>query len=184
MKRAITCASLCGLLFACGARKPMDGKGSVIYWTVTDTAVNFVGCSDDPQFQANFTPIAVGSNFEYRLASDGQSATSTSCTTTNSNSCTDNTSMVFQVAGDELLLSQTLNSPVTGSTCSIEDSRNWDLVDSGQSLGITISDALSLVGDATSCAQVQQQQINRSPDKKGIQGCIINYALKASFGAG
>jgi hypothetical protein len=177
----MTCASLCGLLLACGSRKPMDGKGSVIFWTITDSAVNFVGCSDDPKFVSNFTAIAVGASFEYRLAKDGQTATSTSCTSTNPDSCSDNPDMVFQVAGDELLFSQTLSSTVT-PTCSLQDSRNWDLVDSGQTLGVSISDALSLTGDATACAQVEQQQKAQSPNGKGIQGCIVNYALKASLG--
>jgi hypothetical protein len=182
MKRAMTCASVCGLLLACGSRSPMDGKGTVIFWTVTDTADNFVGCSDDPKFQAGFTPIPVGSNFEYRLEKDGQTATGVSCTSTDPNSCTDLANMVFQVAGDDLLLSQTQSSPTGTTGCNLEESLNWDLTDNGQTLNISISDDLSLTGNATACAQVDQAQKSGSPNGKGIQGCIVNFSTQASLG--
>jgi hypothetical protein len=169
----------------------MDGKGSIIFWGITDESDAFVSCSNDPTFQSFFDPgtstsaffnqFKVNTLFAYLLSQDGTSATEEACGSTDPNSCA-TTSSVFQVAGDQLLFAETQNIQFNGTTaCQMQDSRNWTLTDNGTTLGMAVSDALSLIGDATTCSQLDQQQKSQSPNGLGIQGCIVNFTMSASL---
>ena len=179
----------------------MDGKGSVLIWEVAQSKVDFVGCTDDSTFRSQpaFQPDPVGGVFAYRLEKDGQTATGQTCTCPAECLNPDQTcgcqispswcqdavpAMTFQVAGDELLLSSQQSSPIQGSSCTLDESANWELGDQGTTMSWSVSHTLSLTGNATSCSQVDQQAKQSSTNGQGIQGCIFNFTDTLNYFSG
>jgi|SRR5579871_1502955 len=169
----------------CGSRKPMDDKGSLISWSITDSAVNFANCADDPMFVSNFTAFPIQSVVAYRLAKDGQSATGVSCSDACSNcqvSCQDNT-LSYTVAGDSLLLSAQQSQAIMGTNpvCNLNQTLSREYDDQGTTLSISDAYTLTLSGDTTQCGLVDSSEKMASPNGLGVEGCVVTFTGNASF---
>lgn len=174
-------AGLALALLACGPRQPPARPGQTIYWRVSQSSVDFTGCTDDATFRGGITAIPFDENTYviYRMAKDGQTATAQTCTTFAVSSCQDSTSgVVYQAAGAELLYSHESKQPIGNSgACQVANAESWILTDQGTTLAVSIRSVLSLVDDPPACQQVEAQVKAQSPNGLGLQGCVVQYAL-------
>ncbi len=168
----------------CGPRQPGPVPGETIFWRVTSSEVTFTQCSDDPVFRADTTPIAFDENTYviYRVEPDGKKATALKCTTLDKSSCEpSSTGVVFDVAGNELLFSKESRSPIGSAGCNLQGAQSWVLTDQGETLTMQVVNVLSLVDNTTACDAIEKQVKDQSPNKLGLQGCIVNFSVGASY---
>ncbi len=184
MKRCIVWASLALATAACGRRTGPPKPGEVLFWRVTSSSVDFNGCTDDAQFRDPLKPIAFDENtyLIFRVEPDGKKATALDCGSLSVSSCQPSASgVVFDIAGSELIFGRDQKSAITGTSCMLSSAQSWVLSDQGTTLDLTITNVLSLTDAATECAQFDEQVKNQSPNRLGLQGCVVNFKVGATL---
>ena len=159
----------------------MDGKGTVLFWQLSNSKVSFAQCTDDPGFRTQFKPWPDGSFFPYALDASGKTANAQSCTAKDPATCHDSPGLTFSVTGNALFLSQDLLQTITNSTCQVKTSLSWEIDDAGPTIKLAINQVFSLVGDATACGQVESQQKQLSPNHLGYQGCLVALTADGAY---
>jgi hypothetical protein len=172
---------------ACGPRQPGAEANKVYYWKVNSSEVAFSQCTDDPTFREAITPVKFDTNsyFIYRVSADKGSAVMQNCSTFNPSSCKDaEPSVVMAIAANEYVYSDESKDPIGTTGCNQVDSATWSAIDSGETLALTITHVLSLT-DATqgsmACTNYNQAVINQSPNKTGLQGCVVTFSLGMQY---
>jgi hypothetical protein len=62
--------------------------------------------------------------------------------------------------------------------CQLQDAQSWILTDKGKSLDLSVSHALSLVDKPMECEALDQQVKDSSPNKLGVQGCVVTFKVE------
>jgi hypothetical protein len=177
-------AALVALAACGGPRQPPAKPGQTLFWRVTSSDVTFTQCSDDPAFRKDTVPIAFDENTYviYRMEADGKKATALKCTKLDVSTCEDSTTgVVFDVAGNELLFSKETKSPIGTAGCQLNGAQSWVLTDQGETLSMEVTNVLSLVDNQAACDTIEAQIKDQSPNKTGLQGCIVKFTVGASI---
>lgn len=182
--RAVLLSGLClALLAGCGSRKGPEA-GVTYFWKVVTSEVQWGDCSDESGFRASATPPQVKDNtyITYKVASDGKTASTVTCSTLDVGSCAPSTDpIVFDIAGNELTWSHQLKSAVGTSTCNLVQDETWIFEDQNLHFTLDMSNALSLDGDKTTCDRIEANQKAASPNKLGVVGCVVTFHLTGDF---
>lgn len=169
-------------MVACGGpRKPGAVAGETYFWRVVSSAVEFGYCTDDPEFRADIQPIPFEENsyVMYRVAKDGKTASTVTCTRLDPSSCTPAAhELTFDVAGSELSTALEGKSPFGTTGCQLQDAQSWILTDRGPSLELSVSHALSLVDKPMECEALDKQIKDTSPNMLGVQGCVVTFRVE------
>lgn len=175
-------AFLIPVVFATWSCGPAGGQtpSGVYFWKLLTSDVAFSGCSDDPSFRSGIGPVAIGTNtyFSYRIAADGKTASTVKCTRLDASTCTDpEDALIYDVIGDELTRSETFKNPIQNSTCALQQVVGETFTRESTNMTLSLVSVLSLVDDATSCAEVETDLKNASPNMLGVEGCVITRTL-------
>lgn len=170
----------------CGpqARKPGPNAGEFAFWRVTSSNVDFGECSDEPGLRESLGPIDAGTDryFLYRVAPDGATARAQDCTHLSRSTCHDlDGGAVFTIAGNELTFTDESTAPITNTTCTLKVLETWTLTDQGEQCLVDVKDLLSLVGPQAECQRVEADLLRRSPNMKGVTGCVVTYTLSGAW---
>jgi hypothetical protein len=55
------------------------------------------------------------------------------------------------------------------------------LTDQGETLSMEVTNVLSLVDNQAACDTIEAQIKDQSPNKTGLQGCIVKFTVGASI---
>ncbi|MHB8875798.1 MAG: hypothetical protein ACYC8T_19090 [Myxococcaceae bacterium] len=171
-------------LTACGPRTPGPHPNETMFWRITSSDVTTTGCTDDPGFRSQLSPIEFNEStyLMYRLEKDGTQATALECASLDSRSCeVSSTGIVYKVAGHELLYVTDTKTPIGTGGCQLQGVQSWTLTDFGETLSIEITNTLGLVDSPSSCPGVEEQVKRQSPNGLGVQGCIVKYTVGATI---
>jgi len=174
----------CSLLLAtaCGSPGPFSANG-VIFWEMTSGSVAYAGCPDSPAFLASAGRLDVLGRFlVYRVSPDGTSAVQQACDHLDATSCVAAPDgLTWTIEQVTLHTSAELRAPVGSGGCTLLQTQRWAMTVTGKRLAVTIADALSLVGLADACDEVQATVKAAAPNGLGLAGCVITYQLGAEL---
>jgi hypothetical protein len=139
---------------ACGPREAgvtERDHGRIFYWEITGAEATYGDdCTDDEEFREGSAPQFEENSFIiYRVADDGQTATSQDCTTTNASSCSEDVdAQVYDINGTELLYDPGPEvEDIEGSDCDLQNDQRWLLTDNGETMTAEIELLFNHVGD-------------------------------------
>ncbi len=150
------------------------------FWQVKTSTLEFGACSDAEDFRMGLTALPITDNtfVIYKISSDGTKAITQKCDRLDSRSCTPSDSnIVFDVTGRELNFSQTNKAPIGMTGCSLQQTETWTLTDATRLMTLDLVNVLTLVDSRPACDQVENDLKTRSPNKLGVEGCVITSKL-------
>ncbi len=177
---------LVGLVVSCGPqpRKPGPFGGEFAFWRVTSSTVDFGECSDEPGLRQSLGPIDAGTDrfFLYRVEKDAKTAVAQDCTHLSRTTCKDSDAgIVFAIAGNELTYTTESRAAITNTTCGLKVLETWTITDQGETCTVDVKDLLSLDGPSVECQRVEADLVRRSPNMKGVTGCVVSYTLTGAW---
>lgn len=188
MAKFLTFVAAAILFGACGPREagPLDTDGGgTTYWRVTESDVTFDDCSDAESWRSEIQAPTFEENtfLIYRLSEDLTEATVQDCVSTDASTCGDDDPLVvFHVAGHVLSYAPPAEtSAVTGSTCELEITPLWTVVDGGEEATFTVDLPINLLGDPTECADLDQRIKDDSDNGLGFDGCTPSLIIGMEF---
>ena len=168
------------VFLSCGPAKKGPQPNETYFWKVTKSDLVFGSCSDATDFRASITPITITDNsyFVYKVAADGLTAVSQSCTSLDVKTCkTPDAPVTFQIAGTELTFLQDRKVLIDTTTCNLQQSETWTLRDMASTFTLDIDNVLALTDSTTDCDKVEANLKTRSPNMLGVVGCVVSYKL-------
>jgi hypothetical protein len=147
------------------------------FWQLKTSTLEFGdACSDATDFRGTLEPIQLTDNtfLIYKVGADRKTAVVQSCDRLDSRSCSpSDAGVVFDIAGRELTRTSSLKEPINMTGCSLQQTETWTLTDATRLMTLDVSNVLTLVDSQPACDSVEADLKARSPNKMGVQGCVI-----------
>ena len=164
-----------------GARAPgyKPGERLMLYMTTTDLFLD--ACSNQPDWVANFEAfreLLSPGNVAYGISDSGRQADLLSCTTPGKiATCTNKSPRVtFEVVGGTKLVQQLRSiAPSDDWNCAVVYDTTATVEDFGTTFTETVIQEISLEGDPTSCADMDQAFKDFGSNGYGLQGCRARF---------
>ncbi len=171
------------LAVACGGgpRQPGALANETYFWRIVSSTVDFGQCSDDAQFRKDAEPLGfeASSFLIYKVEPDGKTAIRQTCTRVEASACMPSTMspVTFTVANPELIFTSESKSDFGTEGCKLKDNTTWLLTDQGDAGTLELSHVLTLTDNATACEKADKQFKMQSPNRLGLEGCVVTFKL-------
>ena len=168
---------------ACGPRKGPEANATY-FWKIDTSSLEWGACGDSQALRGGVGAIAVSASsyLTYKVDPAGQKAVSQTCLQLNPSSCTPSpANIVFDIAGNELTFTSSAKKTIDQSTCALQQSDTWTIVDQISTMSLEIATVLSLVDNPTSCPGVEAGIKRDSPNGLGVTGCVLTRRLTGTL---
>ncbi len=170
------------LVVGCGGgpRTPEALANQTYFWKIASSQSAFGACSDEPQFRMDNMALKFDANtfIVYKVAPDGKTAISQTCPRVDAATCQPSANpVVFTIANPELTFSSQNKTAFGTAGCMLLDTTTWTLVDRGPAGTLEITHVLSLVDNLPACITAEAQFKQQSPNKLGIEGCVVTFSF-------
>jgi len=167
------------------------------FWQVKSSSLAFGDCSDAEDFRVGVEalPFSDNSFIIYKTDEKATTAVTQTCTALAVNTCSNSSSgIAFKVMGSELTSTRPATSEVLNvrdqlgmtrkSSCSLRQDEEWTFRDQGSTFQLEVKNTLSLVDEPAAtpeCELFEQSLSKRSPNGKGVRGCVITFTLQGEL---
>lgn len=155
------------------------------FWQLETSTLEFGdACSDAPDFRQGLRPIEVTANtfLIYKVSADGKTAALQDCTRLDTRTCApSDAGVTFAITGRELTWTESARDPIGTTGCALQQTATWTLTDATRTMTLDISNVLTLVDAPAACDRVEADLRARSPNMKGVEGCVLVNRLSGEL---
>ena len=158
-------------------------RGLVTYWRVTGSSSTVEACTDSADFASAVIPPDFSDNsfLMYMVQSDGVSAISQDCDTTNASSCTADTDAVWSISGNTLSYSSGDFTIQGTADCELVQHADWTLEDNGATAAWSVVISYEYDSEEAACGALEDSIIADAANGLGFENCIITNDVQLAF---